>query len=391
MISTWAATTGAWEDSKFDRAWNGPYINPDEADLTLSTTAPTVGVEYFISVGNASLEIIQSYEWDEISEAWNEVVGSWESGMTPHVAVGTGISPAKSDLTLTGSSAPKIGIMYKFVIPLGEEQVLTGTAPGDSTGDNISPDTAELSIVQSYNWNTYGGTWANAYTDWTTAGSPYVPTALEAGQNQPDKGDLTLTGVAPSVTIQKLWYIPTQDLTLSSTAPDAPIGPSIEVGTGEMEIVQTYNWNTYGGTWADAVTTWSEDVFAPLASETQHDAIPKADLTLTGTAPTRTEALYIVPSNASLTATGYAPPFGITHFRSPGKADLTGLGTSGAWDDSSATWATISGNWSTGESIPTVGITYTFPIDSADDLILDPYGPVKVVKNPKYLPTVIVT
>ena len=281
--------------------------------------------------------------------------------------------------------------MYKFVIPLGEEQVLTGTAPGDSTGDNISPDTAELSIVQSYNWNTYGGTWANAYTDWTTAGSPYVPTALEAGQNQPDKGDLTLTGVAPSVTIQKLWYIPTQDLTLSSTAPDAPIGPSIEVGTGEMEIVQTYNWNTYGGTWADAVTTWSEDVFAPLASETQHDAIPKADLTLTGTAPTRTEALYIVPSNASLTATGYAPPFGITHFRSPGKADLTGLGTSGAWDDSSATWATISGNWSTGESIPTVGITYTFPIDSADDLILDPYGPVKVVKNPKYLQTVIVT
>jgi len=44
MISTWAATTGAWEDSKFDRAWNGPFISPDEADLTLSTTAPTVGV-----------------------------------------------------------------------------------------------------------------------------------------------------------------------------------------------------------------------------------------------------------------------------------------------------------------------------------------------------------
>ena len=395
-ITTWAATTGDWDDSKFSQGWDGPAMSPDVVNLTISTTAPTVGVAYNISVGNGSFEIIQSYEWDQISEAWVDVVGDWESGMLPHVALGTGISPAKSDLTLTGSSAPQVGLMYKFVVPVGK-QTFTGSAPGDSTGDNISPDNADLSIVQSYNWNTYGGTWANAYTDWETAGSPYIPTAVETGQNQPDKGDLTLTGVAPSVILEQLWYVPTADLTLSSTAPDAPIGPSIEVGTGEMAILQSYNWNTYGGTWDNSTLTWATaegNPFAPRAEETQHDTIPKADLTLTGSVPIRSEALNIIPSNASLTATGYAPPWGLSHFRSPAKGDLTGLGSfAGSWDDSTATWATISGNWGTGELAPTCGVTYTFSIDEADDLTLLPKdGPAwPLVKDPNYIAQVVLS
>ena len=35
-ISTWAATTGDWDDAKFSRAWNGPYINPAVGSLALT-------------------------------------------------------------------------------------------------------------------------------------------------------------------------------------------------------------------------------------------------------------------------------------------------------------------------------------------------------------------
>ena len=70
-ITTWAATTGDWDDDKFSRAWDGPNISPAVGSLSLSTTAPSVNIEYFVSVGNASLEIIQSYEWNEETQAWD--------------------------------------------------------------------------------------------------------------------------------------------------------------------------------------------------------------------------------------------------------------------------------------------------------------------------------
>ena len=59
-ISTWAATTGDWDDSKFSRPWDGPAMSPDEADLTLSGSAPKFGLELFITPGVANLELIQS-------------------------------------------------------------------------------------------------------------------------------------------------------------------------------------------------------------------------------------------------------------------------------------------------------------------------------------------
>ena len=60
MITTWAATTGNWEDSKFDRGWNGPSISPAKGDLPLSSSVPPVQTEYFISPGVASFELVQS-------------------------------------------------------------------------------------------------------------------------------------------------------------------------------------------------------------------------------------------------------------------------------------------------------------------------------------------
>jgi hypothetical protein len=43
-ITTWAATTGDWDDAKFSQAWNGPVALPAKADLTLSSSAPAAGV-----------------------------------------------------------------------------------------------------------------------------------------------------------------------------------------------------------------------------------------------------------------------------------------------------------------------------------------------------------
>jgi len=366
-ITTWAATTGDWNDAKFSRPWDGPNISPAVGSLSLSTTAPSVNIEYFVSVGNANLEFIQSYEWNQISEAWEDVIGDWSSGMLPHVSVGTGISPAKADLTLSGS-VPKAGIMYDFRIS-ESTLTLTGILPAAGVGSTISPDNADLSIVDSYNWNTYGGTWANASHDWETAGSPYIPTAVETGQNQPDNADLTLTGVAPEVTKQQLWYIPTQDLTLSTTAPDAPIGPIFEPANADL----------------------TGSTSAPRAEETQHEGPAKADLTLTGQIPLASESHVRHVPVGETTLTGYIPLLGGNHFRTIGAGSLTGLGTT-SWDDTSGDWASSSGTWGTGTLTPIPGITYTFPIDSGDEFVLttgDPGWP--LVRQPYYKPQVIMS
>ena len=299
-ITTWAATTGDWDDSKFDQAWNGPAISPAVGSLTASGTAPTLKVAYSISPGKGDIELIQSYEWNQLTATWDTVIGDWSSGPVPHVAIGTSISPAKADITLTGKT-PDQGIVYTFPIA-NADLTLTGKVPQLSDGTIISPDKGDLEVLNSYTWNNYGGTWANAFTNWND--DAFAPTAIEEGKNQPAAGELTLTGQVPT------------------------------------------------------------------SSENKKISISKGDLTLTGYAP----------SNA-----------GISHFMNPGKADLTGLkGTLGAWNDSSDTWATISGDWLTGESVPAVGIEYNFSVDEGD-LTLNSYLPVMRTRDPTYVATIIIT
>ena len=318
-ITTWAATSGDWDDSKFDQGWDGPAITVGVASLSLypswdsntNTWAAetqdweyglepsyTFGVHY--SPGVASLELIQSYEWNQISEAWEDIIGDWSSGPVPHVAISDPRSPAKADLSLV-TYAPAQGIVYTFPVANGDLTV-TGKVPFAGVGTTISPDSGDLEVLNSHTWDNYGGTWAAATTNWND--DTFAPSAVETGQNQPDAAELTITGQIP------------------------------------------------------------------IAAESVGFPIPKGDLTLTGYAP----------RNA-----------GISHFRSPANADLTGLiGPGGTWNDSSDTWATISGNWQTGEITPTVGITYTFPIDEGD-LTLSGYGPVRVKKDPTHLAGIIVT
>jgi len=298
-ITTWAATTGDWDDSKFDRAWDGPYISPAKGDLTLSSSAPVGKLEFFISPAKADLEIIQSYEWDELTTSWVTTPGTWTTGPIPQVAIGTGISPDKADLTFTAYS-PKAGLIYDFRIT-APTLTLTGILPSAGEGFTISPDNASIEIIQTYNWNNYGGTWATSSDNWDIV--PFVPTAVETGQNQPDAGSLTLTGIAPTRSVQELWYV------------------------------------------------------------------PSGSLALTGFLPVSTTGYVFTPSSAS----------------------LTGLNLGTTWTTDTSTWTTVSGNWDTGTITPLVGVTYTFIIDSAGNLVFTPYEPPwPFVGQPKYIPEIVI-
>lgn len=187
-ISTWAATTGDWDDSKFSRAWAGPFINPDVASLALSSSIPISTSGIMRTVGNASL-------------------------------------------------------------------AFTGQIPISTTGYFISVD----------------------------------------------NGTLTLSA-------------------------EKPVNPALYV--------------------------------------------PVGSLTLTGQVPVSKSGVMI----------------------SPAKGDLIGLSLGETWSESSSTWATVSGNWDTGTSFPSVGITYTFTIDSAGNLVLTPYEPPwPFVTNPKYISSILIS
>lgn len=294
-ITSWTATSGAWDDPLFERAWDGPAISPDKGDVTLSSSIPSFGQAFFISPAVANLEILQSYEWDQLTTSWVATPGTWTSGPVPEVGVGTGISPAKSDLTLTGSSAPVPGVSYDFKSITAGTITSTTYAPALGEGLHVTVDNADLQFVQTYSWNTYGGTWANAYSNWNTVA--FAPDAVEEGKNQPAVGTLTITGQIPTFTKQQLWYIPTADLTLSVSTPSHGMG-------------------------------------------------------------------YVI-----------------------GSASLTGLGTT-SWADTSGDWASSSDTWGTGTLFPTVGITYTFPIDSSDLELTTDSPQYPYIGDPKYIPQV---
>ena len=258
-ITTWAATTGDWDDSKFSRAWDGPGMSPAKGDLTLSSSIPVSGQEVFVSPGVANLELLQSYEWDQLTSSWIDTPGTWDSGPVPQVAVGSSVSTDKADLTFTAYS-PESGIMYDFRIT-ASTLTLTGQLPVDGTGFTISPDNATLTILQSYTWDNYGGTWAASTDDWDVA--PFVPTAVETGQNQPDAGSLTLTGIAPDRTIQKLWYVPSASLALTGFVPTDITGHKFIPDTASLTGLGTTSWADTSGDWASSSDTWGEGTLTP--------------------------------------------------------------------------------------------------------------------------------
>ena len=316
-ITSWRATGGAWDDPAFERAWDGPAISPDKGDLTLSTSIPTAGKELFISPGVANLEIVQSYEWDQLTSSWIDSTGDWSTGPIPQMAVGSSVSPDKADFTFT-AYAPDIGRMYKFVVS-APTLTLTGSAPTDGTGFVISPDNASIQIIQTYAWDNYGGTWATSSDDWDVA--PFVPTAVETGQNQPDAGSLTLTGQAPDWRLSQLWYVPSGSMALTGFVPVSMTGHQFTPDKADLTGLGFTSWDNTSGDWADSLDNWGEGVEMP------------------------------------------------------------------PWNAATGDWASSQDTWAEGSLIPLVGITYTFTIDSAGNLVFIPYEPQwPYVGDPKYIP-----
>jgi len=263
-ISSWIASGGDWSDSKYSRGWNGPIRTPDKADLTLSSVAPEGGQSYFISPDNASFEIVQSYEWDQLTSSWVDSTGDWSTGPTPQMAVGTDVSVDKADLTFT-AYAPDTGIFYKFVIT-APTLTLTGYAPIDGTGFVISPDNASIQILQTYDWSTYGGTWAASSDNWDVA--PFVPAAVETGQNQPDAGSLTLTGSVPDFNLAQLWYVPSGSIALTGFLPVSMTGHIFTPDSANLTGFGTTPWDDVSGTWASSSDAWGAGTLSPNAGVT---------------------------------------------------------------------------------------------------------------------------
>ena len=276
-ISSWTATGGAWNDPALERAWDGPAIVPSKGDLTLSSSIPAFGQEFFVSPGVANLEIV---------------------GPTPQMAVGTNTSVDKSDLTFTAYS-PDIGRMYKFVVS-APTLTLTGKVPANGEGFVISPENASIQLLQTYSWDDYGGIWSAAATNWDDVA--FAPSAVETGQNQPDAGSLTLTGLVPTFQLSQLWYVP----------------------------------------------------------------------------------------SGSMSLTGFVPLSVTGHIFTPDKGDLTGLEFT-KWADVSGDWSSSSDSWDFGTLSPSFGVTYTFTIDAAGNLVFTPYDlSWPQIGQPKYIPEIII-
>ena len=258
-ITSWAAAGGDWEDSLYHRAWDGPAISPAKGDVTLSSSAPTGVLELFVSPGVANLEIVQSYEWDQLTSSWVNSTGDWSTGPTPQMAVGTDTSVDKADLTFT-AYAPDTGIFYKFVIT-ASTLTLTGKVPANGEGFVISPDNASIEIVQTYSWGNYGGTWAASSDNWNVA--PFVPTAIETGQNQPDAGSLTLTGQVPDWSLSQLWYVPAGSMALTGYLPTSKSGHIFIPDKADLTGLGFTSWEGTSGDWADSVDNWGEGVTLP--------------------------------------------------------------------------------------------------------------------------------
>ena len=321
-ITSWTATGGAWDDPAFERAWDGPAISPSKGELTLSSSIPTGKREFFISPDVANLEIVQSYEWDQLTSSWIDSTGDWSTGPTPQMAVGTDVSVDKADLTFTAYS-PDVGIFYKFVITAQTLELL-GKVPANGEGFVISPDNASIQIVQTYSWDNYGGTWAASSDYWDVV--PFVPTAIETGQNQPDAGSLTLTGSSPDFRLSQLWYIPTGSIALTGYLPISTKGHLFTPDKADLTGLGFTSWENTSGNWADSLDNWGEGVEMP-------------------------------PWNAVV----------------------------GDWAHSQDTWAE-------GSLVPLVGVTYTFSIDSAGNLVFTPYDPIyPIERQPKYIADIIIS
>ena len=166
-------------------------------------------------------------------------------------------------------------------------------------------------------------------------------------------------------------------------------GPYINPAVGSLSLSSSVPISTSGIKRTPANGSLAFTGQVPISTTGYYISVDNGTLTLSAEKPVN-PALY-VPAGA-LTFTGQVPVSKSGIMISPAKGDLTGLSLGEYWDESSSTWATVSGNWDTGTYPPSAGITYTFTIDSAGNLVLTPYEPdYPVERQPKFKPEIVIT
>jgi len=166
-------------------------------------------------------------------------------------------------------------------------------------------------------------------------------------------------------------------------------GPYINPAVGSLALSASVPISTSGIKRTPANGSLAFTGQVPISTTGYYISVDNGTLTLSAEKPVN-PALY-VPSGA-LTLTGQVPVSKSGIMISPAKGDLTGLSLGTTWDESSSTWTTVSGNWDTGTLPPSAGITYTFTIDSAGNLVLTPYEPdYPIVRDPTFIPSIFVS
>ena len=145
-ISTWAATTGDWDDSKFSQPWDGPLITVDAGAATTSTSIPIAseGSKAYPAKGDAVL-----------------------AGSAPVSSSTTKITPSYATPTLS-ATAPSVEILRLYYVPTASPGLsLSGKENLAVTGHAAFPDAANLYLNPlEYQWDNYVGAWEDATLSW---------------------------------------------------------------------------------------------------------------------------------------------------------------------------------------------------------------------------------
>ena len=166
-------------------------------------------------------------------------------------------------------------------------------------------------------------------------------------------------------------------------------GPYINPAVGSLALSASVPISTSGIKRTPANGSLAFTGQIPISTTGYFISVDNGTLTLSAEKPVN-PALY-VPAG-SLTLTGQVPASMSGHIISPDKGDLTGLSLGTTWDESTSTWATVSGNWETNTLTPLVGVSYTFTIDSAGNLVLTPYDPeFPIVADPTFIPSIFIS
>ena len=187
-ITTWDATTGDWDDSKFSRAWDGPQITVDAGAVTTSSSIPIAS---------------------EGSIAYPAKGDTVLAGKVPIASEGKRISPSYTTTTLS-ATAPSVEILRLYYVPTASPGLsLSGKENLAVTGHAAFPDSANMYFnPDEYQWDNYVGAWEDATLSW----DQFVNTAPTIGQTRswsPDAVTLVLAGKVPDGQYRAPKFMPT--------------------------------------------------------------------------------------------------------------------------------------------------------------------------------------